>query len=156
MALSHRCPLMHRCSQYLSMSDLQKPVDGHEYNDRKYPFFLYLRSTSLVPFSKMASWKGVSGFVVLLTLLSPSRAQDSGTCFTNAFGVVAEQVGWVICPGSANQAGIQTCCASASDCGEDSLCHVAPSKDPGANNWYLSGCTDQSFQDSSCRTDCGK
>ena len=78
------------------------------------------------------------------------------TCYVAAYGIVGEQPGWNACPGTASSTGgVETCCLSGSDCGEDSLCHIANADDPD-NSWYQAGCTDSNYQDPICRNDCGE
>ena len=63
-------------------------------------------------------------------------------------------------PGYFNQtSGVQLCCAvdSGDECGANSICkynHSAPGHPEGGSGFYFGGCTDPTFKDPLCRTDC--
>lgn len=91
-------------------------------------------------------------FVALLAITPLAKA----TCYVAAYGLIEEEDGWKACPGTASKAGgIETCCMPGSECGEDSLCRVPDSDNPGNNAWYQAGCTDSTYTDSVCRNSCG-
>ena len=101
------------------------------------------RITDLLPFPLLA----------LASLVSPAES----ACYVAAFGVVGEEDGWVACSGTASSAGgVESCCLRGADCGEDGICHISASANPGNNSWYVAGCTDSSYRDPTCRNDCGK
>lgn len=78
------------------------------------------------------------------------------TCYVAAFGLIGALEDWAACPGTAASAGgVESCCMSTQDCGEDGICRIPASENPGDNEWYQSGCTDKSFDDALCRNTCG-
>ena len=77
--------------------------------------------------------------VSLLALLSITRLV-SADCYVAAYNLVGKQSGWVACPGTASSpGGAETCCIPGSECGEDSICHVPASQNPGSDAWYVAG-----------------
>lgn len=94
-----------------------------------------------------------TSLLTLLLTFAPLRTHAS--CYVAAYGVIGEQ-GWDACPGTAVSGGIETCCLPGSQCGEDSLCRVPASENPGTNAYYLAGCTDSTYSNSVCNKACGE
>ena len=51
--------------------------------------------------------------------------------------------------------GAQLCCRDGDQCGQDSICHTSEAGDANST-WYVGGCTDGTYDDPVCRTDCSE
>lgn len=95
--------------------------------------------------------------LVSCIILALRLVEGQKTCYTSAFGEISLQPGWYACEGTATSpGGAETCCLPNSLCGPDSLCRIPPSEGKTTDNWYLGGCTDETYEDPVCRTECCK
>jgi hypothetical protein len=62
---------------------------------------------------------------------------------------------YVSCAGSKTPNGFEACCVAGDVCLEDGICHYTHPEANGSG-FYLAGCTDPAYQDSSCPQQCGK
>jgi hypothetical protein len=79
------------------------------------------------------------------------RWTDLGT--TNSG--LGPQSQYVSCAGSKTPNGFEACGVAGDVCLEDGICHYTHPEANGSG-FYLAGCTDPAYQDSSCQQQCGK
>ncbi len=87
--------------------------------------------------------------LTLINLLATPIAAAGDDCYWRASNTITPvSPGWFACNNTQVQpSGAQLCCISGSQCGEQSICH-------SNTGYYVGGCTDGSYGDAVCRTDC--
>jgi hypothetical protein len=90
--------------------------------------------------------KSALEITIILTAAAATTAQN---CFWRSSGTI-HAIDWYACNNTrAVEGGAQLCCIGDSQCGQDSICL----KD---NKYYVGGCTEGTYGDAVCRTDCSE
>ena len=86
----------------------------------------------------------------------PARGtrSDSMSCYLQVVDDILRQNTSAPCPKTESSAGYRSCCRIGDACGANGFCWDPSREDSWHSGYYLGGCTDPFFIDSSCRQEC--
>jgi hypothetical protein len=85
-----------------------------------------------------------------IAILAAATAAMAQNCFWRSNSQISSISDWYACQNSrATQDGAQVCCLAKEQCGPDSICL-------NSTNYYVGGCTDETYSDPVCRQSCSQ
>ena len=119
-----------------------------------YPGCLY--TLSILGNSEVIMDKPASLLILLISLLLvlAQGAAAASECYCKNTGEV-DQCGGSTYACGADTGSVQSCCVLGDICLDDGFCQFSHALQ-GTSGYYLSGCTDPTFQDPKCLGQCGK
>ena len=110
-----------------------------------YPELLHLISLNMF----------VVGLFLLLACLSRCALASSLRCYCKSQNAIHATCDKLTPCGMPSSTGFVQCCSNGDTCGADGFCHFTQPLN-GSSGYYLGGCTDPTFRDSSCPQQCSK